>query len=349
MNIHNQISQKKSNQNKLPATKVKIFDVETMQKRKESAGQRSNVYQNMKLFLSYLEGTDGELELVPVYRSMLSNLMRLVLTFPNFGEVIEYYAHQIALQLLDEEAYFSVDPVLIAGSPGIGKTAFSNALTKVLNAPIDILSFSSATAGFVLSGSTPTWSEGKPGRIVELMAKTRVANPLIMIDEIDKVSGDIRYSPFGPLYQLLEDETAKNFTDEGLEIATDCRYINWAATANDLDFVPEPILSRFAIFHIETPTNKEMGKVIRSIYQNVLKNNRWGRYFSAELDKTVIEKIIEFNVSPRRIQKELKKACAKIAFDYALAKRRHKGLFKIMEKHIVIKSETKKMPIGFYQ
>ncbi len=106
----------------------------------------------------------------------------------------------------------------------------------------------------MLSGSTPIWAEGKPGRIVELMAKTKVANPLIMIDEIDKASGDSRYSPFGPLYQLLEEETAKIFMDEGLEVATDCQFINWAATANDLDFIPEPILSRFAIFHVESPT-----------------------------------------------------------------------------------------------
>ena len=141
---------------------IKVFDVDAMDKRKESTTSRSNIGQNMTLFLSYLESSNGGLKLVLVYKKMLTHLMI-----------------------------------------------------------------------------------------------------------IDKASGDVRYSLFCTLYQLLEGETAKHFVAEGLEMPTDCSYVNWIATANEQKFIPDPIQSHFTVFYVDTPTDKQMKKVVRSIYKDI--------------------------------------------------------------------------------
>ncbi|MGZ4955092.1 MAG: AAA family ATPase [Methylobacter sp.] len=206
---------------------------------------------------------------------------------------------------------FSSCPLLLTGPPGVGKTAFCHALARLVSTHFELISLSGMTAGFVLGGMSSGWSEGKPGRIVEALARGHYANPLIVVDEIDKAGGDKRYDPLGPLYQLLEKETSIAFVDEALEITANCSYIVWAGTANRAELISEPILSRFTVIEIERPTQKEMEKVLRSIYQKVRQNHPWGEQFNEDLSASVISKIIECELEPRLVQKELIAACGK--------------------------------------
>jgi hypothetical protein len=169
------------------------------------------------------------------------------------------------------------------------------------------------TASFVLAGMSSGWAEGKPGRVVESLARSRCANPLIVCDELDKCGGDKRYDPLGPLYQLLEKETSAAFVDEALEIAADCSRIVWAGTANRPEVLPEPILSRFTLIEIQRPTPVQMEQVLRSIYQKVRQNHAWGKQFNEVLAPAVVNKIIDSGLEPRLIQRELVTACGKAA------------------------------------
>jgi len=346
MNTQNNIS--KNTLQNMRGQKVKIFDTDEMLKRKSASNLKSNVHQIMSLYLNFLSGTAGEIDLIEVNRSLFNELMHLVLKFPNFKLVIEFYIEQISLQLLDEHGFFVSDPVLIVGDAGVGKTAFCHALSAIFRVPFEVIGLSSATAGFIISGMSAGWADGKAGKIVECLAKNCVANPIILLDEIDKVSSDIRYDPLGSLYQLLEFDTAKNFVDEGLEVKVDCTYINWIATANSLDYIPEPILSRFTIFHISSPTKKEMKKVINSIYIKTLNNNKWGKFFSTKLSECAINKIIDSEITPRHMTKELKSACAKAAKEHVfINKKIIKDKFVITEDNIDIIYDPEKPRIGF--
>jgi len=334
------------------AKKVKVFDTVEMQSRKDNAPTKSNVYQNMARYLDYLKYTEGELDLLPVNYSVLNGLKQLAISFPNFKAVIEFYVRQIALQLLNPQAIFYSEPVLIIGGAGIGKTAFTYALARVISTPCETISLSTATSGFILAGSSPSWAEGRPGKVVDKLAKHKIANPLIMLDELDKVGGDNRYDPIGSLYQLLEKETAKGFVDEGLEIPTDCSHIVWLATANQEELIPEPILSRFTVFNVRTPTKQQMKKVVNSIYSNILKENIWGQFFDDEIAACAIESIIESQVVPRKIQQIIKDACAKIALEQVNIKnnRRSKRMkFKVTADHITVYKKPMKTPMGFFQ
>jgi len=352
VNTRNKRNNQKNNSVDKLFKKVKVFNTEEMQKRKDTAPNKSNVYQNMERYLNYLGGTKGELALVSINCSILDGLMQLAFSFPNFKSVIDFYIKQLALQLLSPNVAFSAEPVLIIGGPGIGKTAFTHALSRVIQTPCEIISLSTATSGFILAGSSPAWAEGRPGKIIEKLARNKIANPLIMLDELDKVGGDNRYDPIGSLYQLLEKETAKTFVDEGLEIATDCSHIVWMATANQEDLIPEPILSRFTVFNVRTPTKDEMKKVVNSIYNNVVKENDWGAFFDIEISPCAVDNIIDGEVTPRRIQQVIKEACAQIALEHMYINKKQlprTRQFKLKAEHILIEKVPTKTPMGFMQ
>ena len=112
---------------------------------------------------------------------------------------------------------------------------------------------SSLTAGWVLSGASSQWKNAKPGKVFDTFLNGDYANPVIVVDEIDKASGDGQYDPLGALYELLEIETATRFVDEFVELPIDASGAVWLATANDAARIPEPLLSRLTVYEIDAP------------------------------------------------------------------------------------------------
>jgi hypothetical protein len=290
---------------------IKIFDIRKMQAMLGDHDRKSNLYRNHQRFIGYLGDTAGYLQLASLSESIFDELDALGEQFPNFDKVIDFYRHQFALARLTGSGAFGAHPLLIAGPPGVGKTAFCQALARIVATHFELISFSGMTAGFVLGGMSSGWSEGKPGRVVEALARGHYANPLIVLDEMDKAGGDKRYDPLGPLYQLLEKETSARFVDEALEIPTDCSRMVWIGTANNLSLIAEPVLSRFAIVTVERPSSRQMAAVLRSIYRNIRNSQEWGSQFSEELPPAVTRKLIDSDLEPRVLQRELISACGK--------------------------------------
>jgi ATP-dependent Lon protease len=299
---------------------VKVFDVRKMQAVLNDHERRSNLHRNHQRLLGYLGDTAGFLPLATLPADITVQLEQLRGMFPNFSEAIDFYRQQFALSRLSGRETFSANPVLLAGPPGVGKTAFCNALAKLVSAPFELVSLSGMTAGFVLGGMSSGWAEGKPGRVAESLARSRCANPLILCDELDKSRGDKRYDPHGPLYQLLEKETSANFIDEALEVATNCSHIVWVGTANRPEVLPEPILSRFMLIEVQRPTPSQMEQVLRSIYQKIRQHQPWGERFNEVLAPEVVSKMIDSGLEPRLLQQELIVACGKAAVRYANTK-----------------------------
>jgi ATP-dependent Lon protease len=192
---------------------MKIFDIRKMQAMLRDHDRKSNLYRNHQRYIDYLEDTAGYLQLASLSESVFAELDALGERFPNFSEAIDFYREQFALSRLSDNCAFSANPLLMVGPPGIGKTAFCHALAKLVATHLELISLSGMTAGFVLGGMSSNWADGKPGRVVEALARGRHANPLIIIDEMDKAGGDKRYDPLGALYQLLEKETSATFVD----------------------------------------------------------------------------------------------------------------------------------------
>ena len=137
--------------------------------------------------------------------------------------------------------------MLLLGDPGIGKAHFGRRLAQLLSTGFGFVSMSSLTAGWVLSGASSQWKNAKPGKVFDTLLHGDYANPVMVIDEIDKAGSDPQYDPLGALYSLLEHDTAMNFIDEFVEIPIDASSVVWIATANDASRIPEPILNRMNV------------------------------------------------------------------------------------------------------
>jgi ATP-dependent Lon protease len=184
--------------------------------------------------------------------------------FPQFEEVIDFYENT-AITLARLNMPFEVPPVLLQGDPGFGKTFFASELAKLLNFPFFEISLATTTSTFALSGGSIQWAEGATGFICDTLAESEIANPIILIDEIDKSSSEGKYSPLNVFYGLLESHSAKRFRDEALDVELDASKIIWIATGNYIQNIPDPIMSRMRVFQIKQPCTSRMPCVVSSI------------------------------------------------------------------------------------
>jgi ATP-dependent Lon protease len=221
---------------------------------------------------------------------------------PNFTEVLDDIRKHIAL-VSDSRDAMELPPMLLLGKPGIGKTHFGKRLAQLLSTGFGFVSMSSMTAGWVLSGSSSQWKNAKPGKVFETFLNGSYANPVILVDEIDKAGGDTQYDPLGPLYTLLERDTATQFIDEFVEIPIDAGDAVWIATANDGARIPEPILNRMNVYHIEPPDRDGAMHIAQAIYSDIRNSHEWGRRFPEQPDADVLERLAEF--SPREMRRAM--------------------------------------------
>lgn len=235
---------------------------------------------------------------------------RLAIDFPNFQEVINYWKVAATISLMTNTPFAS-QPVLLSGSPGVGKSFFVSEAAKAMGLYFDELSLASLSGGFLISGMNIQWAEGSPGFVVNALSKSNVANPMLLLDELDKCN-DSRYQPLGALYTLFEKHSAKRFKDEALEFEVDASHIVWVTTANNVDLIPEPILSRMKCFHINKPTTQEMYAVVNKIYRSLVCNSIYGQLLEHTLPIATIEHLIHFE--PRTAKNMLEAACMQAIF-----------------------------------
>ncbi|TCV90652.1 AAA family ATPase [Sulfurirhabdus autotrophica] len=219
---------------------------------------------------------------------------------PNFTEVIDNFKKHMSLAISGNEP-MQITPILLLGEPGLGKTYFAKSVAKILGTGFEFISMSSLTAGWVLSGASSQWTNAKPGKVAQSLVNGEYANPLITLDEVDKAGGDSRYDPMGALYSLLEQDTAKHFKDEFIEVSVDASHILWIATANDESSIPEPILNRMNVYTIERPDYEGSLKIALAVYQDILNDHNWG--FPTEPAQNVLEKLA--SIAPRDMRKLL--------------------------------------------
>src|SRR6202163_2964871 len=122
---------------------------------------------------------------------------------PNFVNVIDDLRKYLALAIAGNEAV-QFTPLLLLGEPGLGKTYFAKKLAQALGTGFEFVSMSSLTAGWILTGASAQWNNARPGKVAHTLIDGEFANPVVVLDEIDKAGGDSRYDAMGALYTLLE-------------------------------------------------------------------------------------------------------------------------------------------------
>ncbi|MDX8389381.1 MAG: AAA family ATPase [Mariprofundaceae bacterium] len=244
------------------------------------------------------------------YKTVLNDML---LRFPNFEQVILKIRAELSLAQLTEDKVLQFEtPLLLLGPPGVGKTFFLNELAEQLSVASERVSCSDSNAGFILSGLTSGFSTGQPGLVYNSVVSKRIANPIIIIDEVDKAS---KASGNGPpiesvFYSLLEPMSARSYKDECMKVEFDASYISWLATANELNEISGPIRDRFEVVEIPYPSDLERKSICMTLYEKILKTHGWGIHFSEALEDGVISMLSTPQISIRQLKKMLFSAMA---------------------------------------
>jgi ATP-dependent Lon protease len=219
---------------------------------------------------------------------------------PNFHAVLDDVKRQLAL-CEDSRDALEITPLLLLGPPGVGKTHFAREMAQLLGTGMGFISMSSLTAGWVLSGASSQWKGARPGKVFETLVDGTYANPVMVIDEIDKARGEHAYDPLGALYSLLEHDTAGHFIDEFAEVAVDASQMIWVATANDERAIPEPILNRMNVYEVAMPDFDAARRIAAKLYASIRKDHAWGQRFDPDPPDDVLDRMAE--VVPREMRR----------------------------------------------
>lgn len=290
--------------------------------------------------LETMADNDGLRKLVEVPEG--NPLNELYTRFPHFKEVLD--AIQPALALAgcgDEGRPVSIPPILLRGEPGTGKTYFAQELARVLGLHFLERDMSVTSEAFVLAGMDSGWKNSKPGIVFDALVNGRTANPLILINEVDKAANkEAHNSPMAPLYSLLEPTSSSHFSDEFVPVSLDASRVIWVLTANDGP-IPEPILSRLEVFDIRTPNEEECRVIAQSVWTSICERGMpKGHGFCAELGEPMLD--VMGKMSPRVMRKALTRAAGNAALQG-----RKFLLLEDLESSKKRYETVKRQPIGF--
>lgn len=259
---------------------------------------------------------EGLTKKLAIAEKMLDGIAELRVDFPHFDEVLDHIEDHCSLQMSGDGSFF-IPPMLLVGGPGVGKTFFFQKVSELVSTSYQVLHMESMTGGFMITGLSSRWSTGSTGCIFELLTSGPTANPIVLLDEIDKCQ-DSSFSPTeSVLLPLLEPHSAREFQDECLPLKLDARKICWVATANQLQNVSMPIRSRLDVFEVRAPNAFERRSLSLGVYKSILKANAWGAKMSKELSVDVLIKASEAQGpgATRDLRRALTTACAKALRD----------------------------------
>jgi len=287
---------------------LQVFDMAALRARYEALETSEK---GMKSILKKfdLKGDIGRRALKPIPERFVGEICELKKRYPNCGEFLDFMAHFANLaRIRTGGRHMRFPPVLLAGPPGVGKTAVVREVAKLLDVKCRTMDMGATTASFVLSGMSSSWSEAKTGCVVDLLRDGQAANPILVLDELDKTSSTAKHDPLGALYTLLEPDAARTFVDEALDIPCDASQVLYVATANNLERISAPLLSRFVVLHIQSIVGDHHQSVTQSIYRTLLEQHGVAELFSPALSKSVLIELSNF--SPRQIKIILMRAIA---------------------------------------
>lgn len=164
------------------------------------------------------------------------------------------------------DSVFFLPPMILVGEPGCGKTRFCHRLGQLLGISYDVMSLAGISDARTLMGTSQGYITAHPSFPLNVISRTGIANPLIVIDEIDKAQvGHSGGNVYSGLLNFLEPENARRFLDPYVSVNCDVSWVNWIATANDVSQLPKALRSRMTAIQVPNPTPEHFDAIIASL------------------------------------------------------------------------------------
>ena len=210
--------------------------------------------------------------------SVLRNYLDTVLEFPwnkttkerldiqAAGKILEkdhYGLEKVKERILETLAVRKMTPemppqiICLVGPPGVGKTSIAYSIAKCLNRNMARISLGGVRDEAEIRGHRKTYVGAMPGRIITAMTQAGTCNPLLLLDEVDKMGSDHRGDPSAALLEVLDAEQNKTYRDHFMEIPIDLSDVMFITTANTVDTIPRPLLDRMELIELGSYTDEE--------------------------------------------------------------------------------------------
>ncbi|WP_052663561.1 S16 family serine protease [[Mycoplasma] testudinis] len=230
--------------------------------------------------------------------------------------------HAVAVYNRNPEATLPI--LCLAGSPGVGKSTLVNSIAKALGRPFARISLGGITDACDLNGFSRAYINSKPGLIISSFLRVGVNNPVILLDEVDKVSNQgTRGNPVNVLLEVLDKNLNKTFKDIYLDVPFDLSNALFIATANYLENIPEPLLDRMQIINVEDYSANEKLTIAKNYIIPKLLKESAVKPSELKFEDEAIEYIIKVNSTKggiRSLESSLQSIISEFCYQQELKK-----------------------------